>query len=644
MLTKTNVVKKQIQLLFLFLFILTNALFAQESIDLQKEVEVKTTMLVIITLVFIIGLIVAYYVSKKYLPSDMMQKARMANVDITDFGVLKLRAKGEFDIEKILEELIRAKIADVDIKLSDVKDVINGVGGVNLGIIIDNLIIANKAGLDDVNIQDLYRHSLINHNVSDFVKAKIKIRNGKLEEMITNEILEDHLMAGGDMIAFVDNISKAKKSGVKVDMEGLMKANLDKEGMEKIVSTLIRAKKANVYIANDEIESDADAFHNNKISQNGLLQIYSDDKNVENYLEAIIKAHKFGIDNLLLSDLFEFALTKDANVLEIVNALVKAKRGNLDMTLNDIMVFSLNQGDVNNFVEAYLISKSSNLDLSISDLEQHQLSGGNVLNYVKALKIAKNPDFGISKKEIEELSLKGGNVLSCSLAILRARELNVELDWNNSSQITLAGINPVEVILACVNPKVIHVTPFKVVGKDGIVLRIHASVAVKLKIKKYFNGSGDQTLFERVSEAIIHEVGKYPDNKTIVKSLGEISQHALHHLQEQTETNNHSKYHLEDITIPEIETLEDIYAELKKEHAHIEAIATKTTAEAELLAAEAKVENAFAEAIKTGQVNDYFKHKIYKEKQSTADTTQQDTQKKDSHGDANAKNSGDAHH
>jgi len=611
-------VKKNL-LTLIFLFIV-HFLHAQQTIDVQQEVEVKFILFVIIIFAAVIVVVGYYAFQRKYLPSDMIEKARVAGVDISDIGLIKLKAKEKIDIEKVLEDLIRAKIADVEIKLNDVKDILSALGQEEFSIIVDNIIKGHKAGLDNLHIQDLYRHSLINKNINDFVEAKIRIRNADLESMITDEILEDHLMAKGDMLAFVSNISKAKKSGVKIEMQELMKANLDKEGMDKIIENLIQAKKGGVYIANDELVDASDAFHHTKISQKGLLQVFSEDKNIDQYVKAVIKAHKFGIDNLLLSELFEFALTKGANVEDIVDALVKAKRGDLDMSLDDIMVFSLTGGNVNNFVEAYLISKSSNLELSISDLEQHQLSGGNVLFYVKALKIAKIPDLKISKKEIEELSLKGGNVLNASLSILRARELNVDLDWNNASQIALAGINPVEVILSCVNPKVIHVPAFKAVCKDGIVVEIHASIAVLLKIKKYFNGSGEQTLFERVSEAIIHEIAHYEDHKIIIKSLGEISKHALHHIQEQTPTNSHSKYELIDVTIPEIHTVADIYAHLKEEHAQIEAIIIKTTAEAELLAAEAKVENAFAEAIKTGQINDYFKHKIYKDKKTDDDT------------------------
>ena len=46
---------------------------------------------------------------------------------------------------------------------------------------------------------------------------------------------------------------------------------------------------------------------------------------------------------------------------------------------------------------------------------------------------------------------------------------------------------------------------------------------------------------------------------------------------------------------------------------------------AELLVAEAKVESAFADAIKTGQVNDYYKHKMYKgEKKSIENSDEEE--------------------
>lgn len=627
--------EKKIQLVIFFLFLTISNLLAQSGLDIREEVEYKTTILIVFVFVAALVIFVVYFLNRKVLPSDLMEKARVANVDISDFGLIKLRAKGDIDIERVLLELIRANIAGIHLTLEDIKDVLFGVGDVTLSVIIDNLIISHKSGLE-LNIHVLYRHSLINKDISDFVKAKIKIRNGKLGNLITDEILEDHLMSGGDMIAFVDYISKAKKSGVKIDMDELMEANLDKEGMLKILSNLTRSKKAGVYIANDEVEDVSDAFHYNKISQSGLLQIYFDDKDIGKYVEAIIKVHKFGIKDLLLSELFEFALTKEANVQEAVDALIKAKRADLDITLDDIMLYSINHGDVHNFVEAYMISKNAKLNITLDELEKHQLAGGNIINYVKALKIAKIPDIGISKKDIETLSLKGGNVLLCALAIVRANELGVDLNWGTSSMIALGKLNPVDVVLECVNPKVIHVPAFKVVGKDGIVLKIHASIAVMVKMDKFFSGSGEKTLFERVNEGIIHEISHYKDNKSIVNNLNNIAQKAFHHLHEQTEINKQSKFILEDITIPEIEVLEDIYHSLKEEHAKLDALTKTTTAQAELLVAEAKVENAFAEAIKSGKVNDYYKHKIYKkEKKGILDDEKQN--------DAHGHHGGDAH-
>lgn len=579
--------------------------------NIQEEVEIKFTLLIIVIIGLVLLVVAGYFFNKKVLPSDLIEKARVANVDISDFGLLKLRAKAKFNIEEVLQQIIRANLAGISLKVEDVKDIL--LGDVDLEVIISSLISAHRSRLD-INIYKLYQHSLINKDIDEFVKAKIKIKHAKLDELITDERLEDHLMSGGDMVAFVDNLSKATKSGVKIDMDELMEADLDKEGMTKILNNLIRAKKVGVYIANDEVEELSDAFHSNRISQSGLLQIYADDKKIEDYVEAMIKAHKFGITDLLLSDLFEFALTKDADVLETVDALIKAKRADLDLTLHDIMVFSINHGDVKDFVEAYMIAKNSNLGLSIDELEKHQLSGGKVLYYVKALKIAKVPGIEISKKEIESHSLKGGNVLNCAVSILRAKEFNVKLTWSTATMIDLGGRNPVEVIKESVNPKVIHVPAFNVVGKDGIVLKVHASIAVILKIEKYFSGAGEATLFERVSEAIIHEISNYEDNKSIVKNLNTIAKKAFKHLHQQHEVNSQSKFILEDITIPEIEAIDDIYSHIKKEHAEIHAITQKTTAESELLAAEAKVENAFAEAIKSGKVNDYYKHKIYKEK------------------------------
>ncbi len=92
-------VKRELKLTIIFLVLAISDLFAQDSVDIKEEVQVKFTLLLIFIAVAVVGFVVFYFFNKKVLPSDLMEKARVANVDISDFGRWSIARKKNLVID-----------------------------------------------------------------------------------------------------------------------------------------------------------------------------------------------------------------------------------------------------------------------------------------------------------------------------------------------------------------------------------------------------------------------------------------------------------------------------------------------------------------------------------------------------------------
>lgn len=135
------------------------------------------------------------------------------------------------------------------------------------------------------------------------------------------------------------------------------------------------------------------------------------------------------------------------------------------------------------------------LDLNINNLEAHMLAGGNVNAVVDAL--------------------------------IAAHRANIDLEFEQAAAIDLAGRNVFEAVQVSVNPKVIETPVISAVAMDGIEVRAIAKVTVRANIDRLVGGAGEETIIARVGEGIVTTVGSAASHKSVLENPDSISKTVL---------------------------------------------------------------------------------------------------------------------
>jgi len=125
-------------------------------------------------------------------------------------------------------------------------------------------------------------------------------------------------------------------------------------------------------------------------------------------------------------------------------------------------------------VSAYVLSKKSKLNLTLMDLETVSLSGGSALRVVKGLSTAK-----IAK-------------------------INISLDFAKS--VDVSGIDIMQVVRECINPKVIELPLVTASAKDYLEVNVKISLSLKVNLKNFLYGVGDDTVAARGIEAAVTKI------------------------------------------------------------------------------------------------------------------------------------------
>ncbi|MDR7870179.1 MAG: flotillin-like protein FloA [Tissierellaceae bacterium] len=135
------------------------------------------------------------------------------------------------------------------------------------------------------------------------------------------------------------------------------------------------------------------------------------------------------------------------------------------------------------------------LDININDLEAHFLAGGNINTLVDAL--------------------------------IAAERANIPLTFERAAAIDLAGRNVLEAVQVSVNPKVIETPLIAAVAKNGIEVMVRARVTVRANIERLVGGAGEETIIARVGEGIVTTVGSSDTHENVLENPDSISQTVL---------------------------------------------------------------------------------------------------------------------
>lgn len=133
----------------------------------------------------------------------------------------------------------------------------------------------------------------------------------------------------------------------------------------------------------------------------------------------------------------------------------------------------------------------------------------------------------ININELEAHFLAGGNVNTVVDALIAAHRANIDLEFEQAAAIDLAGRNVFEAVQVSVNPKVIETPVISAVAMDGIEVRAIAKVTVRANIDRLVGGAGEETIIARVGEGIVTTVGSAANHKSVLENPDLISRTVL---------------------------------------------------------------------------------------------------------------------
>lgn len=146
-----------------------------------------------------------------------------------------------------------------------------------------------------------------------------------------------------------------------------------------------------------------------------------------------------------------------------------------------------------------------------------------VLPYIKASKGGIN----LSANQLEAHYLAGGNVDRVVDALIAAHRANMDLPFERAAAIDLAGRDVLEAVKMSVTPRVIETPNVSAVAKDGIELLAKARVTVRANLDRLIGGAGENTVLARVGEGIVTTVGSSISHKEVLENPDRISRTVL---------------------------------------------------------------------------------------------------------------------
>ncbi|MCK5768347.1 MAG: flotillin-like FloA family protein, partial [Candidatus Atribacteria bacterium] len=146
---------------------------------------------------------------------------------------------------------------------------------------------------------------------------------------------------------------------------------------------------------------------------------------------------------------------------------------------------------------------------------------------VNALIKATKAGLVISIDKLEAHYLAGGNVDRVVDALIAAERAGLNLTFEKATAIDLAGRNVLEAVRMSVNPKVIKTPIVAAVAKNGIQVMATARVTVRANIERLVGGAGEETIIARVGEGIVTTIGSADAHKNVLENPDNISKTVL---------------------------------------------------------------------------------------------------------------------
>ena len=166
-----------------------------------------------------------------------------------------------------------------------------------------------------------------------------------------------------------------------------------------------------------------------------------------------------------------------------------------NISMRQIIAMKFRKTDVSYLLEKFVTAQNAGLTLTMRQLETHMLSNGNIDSVINGL--------------------------------ISARTSHIPLDFDRAAAIDLAGRDVSQAVRMCVQPRVINLNNICGIAKDGIELKVKASLTIKANLDTMVGGAGEDTITARVSERIVSTIGSAKKHGDILNQPSILSKEVL---------------------------------------------------------------------------------------------------------------------
>jgi uncharacterized protein YqfA (UPF0365 family) len=223
----------------------------------------------------------------------------------------------------------------------------------------------------------------------------------------------------------------------------------------------------------------------------------------------------------------------------------------------------------------------------------------------------------VSVNQLEAHYLAGGNVDAVVNALIASHRASFDLPFERAAAIDLAGRDVLEAVKMSVTPRVIETPNVSGVAKDGIELLAKARVTVRANLNRLIGGAGEATVLARVAEGIVATVGTAASHKEVLENPDAISKTVLAKGLDAGTAYEILSIDIADVDVgrnigAQLQTLQaeadKNIAQAKAEERRAMAVAKEQEMRAAVVEAEAEIPRAMAAALRDGNLGvlDYY--------------------------------------
>lgn len=291
-------------------------------------------------------------------------------------------------------------------------------------------------------------------------------------------------------------------------------------------------------------------------------------------------------------------------IFTFFNVWLRAMLAGAPVGITTLVAMRLRRVPYARLVDARITAVKAGLDMTLDQLEVHYLAEGNVYATVQAL--------------------------------IAAEKAGLGLTWERACAIDLAtkGTNKsvIEAVQTSVNPKVIDCPSRETnrdsidgVAKDGIQVKVRTRVTVRTNLDRFVGGAQEETIIARVGEGIVTTIGSAENYKYVLENPDRISRLVL-----ERGLDVGTAFEILSIDIADVDVGENVGAKLQEAQAEAnknmaqaqaeirraaavaeeqEMLARVQEMQAKVVEAKAQVPLAMADALRKGNlgVMDYYR-------------------------------------